>query len=107
MNCESFLEGRLKSIQSEQSEKFSKSSDWLKKASPPKSHFCFDHVNRLIIVNPIYRLLLYLVRVCWSDPNFLIIDWSDENIITQVDNVTFLVKKNKNDWLFFFCVCSA
>jgi len=32
-----FLEGRLLSSQSEQSEKFSKSPDWL----------CFDHINRL------------------------------------------------------------
>jgi len=31
-----FLEGRLLSSQSEQSEKFSKSPDWLKKAGPPK-----------------------------------------------------------------------
>jgi len=31
-----FLEGWLFSIQSEQSEKFSKSPDWLKKAAPPK-----------------------------------------------------------------------
>jgi len=34
-------------ILSSQSEKFSKSSNWLEKASPSKSHFCFDHVNRL------------------------------------------------------------
>jgi len=34
-----FMEGRLLSSQSEQLEKFSKSSDWLE-----KSHFCFDHV---------------------------------------------------------------
>jgi len=33
------LEGRLLSSLSEQSEKFSKSSDWLE-----KSHFCFNHV---------------------------------------------------------------
>jgi len=31
-----FLEGRLLSSQSEQSEKFSKSSDWLKKSQPFK-----------------------------------------------------------------------
>jgi len=37
-----FLEGRLLSSQSDQSEKFSKSPDWIE-----KSHFCFDHVNRL------------------------------------------------------------
>jgi len=43
-----FLEGRLLFNQSEQFKKFSKSSDWLEKAGPPKSHFCFDHVNRLI-----------------------------------------------------------
>jgi len=52
-----FLEDRLLSSQSEQSEKFSKSPDNLKsfqkaligwkKAGPPKSHFCFDHINRL------------------------------------------------------------
>jgi len=44
------LEGRLLSSQSEQSEKFSKSSDWLeKKSALQKSHFCSDHVNRLNI----------------------------------------------------------
>jgi len=32
-----FLEGRLLSIQSEQSEKFSKRPDWLEKAGPPKN----------------------------------------------------------------------
>jgi len=42
-----FLEGRLLSSQSEQSGKFSKSPDWLEKAGSPKSHFCFNHVNRL------------------------------------------------------------
>jgi len=42
-----FLEGRLLSCQSEQSEKFSKSPDWLKKPALLKSHFCSDHVNRL------------------------------------------------------------
>jgi len=31
-----FLEGRLLSSQSEQFEKFSKSSDWLEKSDPPK-----------------------------------------------------------------------
>jgi len=31
-----FLEGRLLSSQSEQSEKFSKSPDWMEKAGPPK-----------------------------------------------------------------------
>jgi len=36
-----FLEGRLLSSQSEQSENL---IGW-KKAGPPKSHFCFDHVN--------------------------------------------------------------
>jgi len=44
-----WLFGRLLSSQSEQSEMFSKSSDWLKKAGPPWSHFCFNHVNRLLI----------------------------------------------------------
>jgi len=41
-----FLEGRLLSSQSEQSEKFPKSSDWLE-----KSYFCFDHVNRLNVLH--------------------------------------------------------
>jgi len=45
-----FLGGRLLSSQSKQSEKFSKSPDWLeKKLALQKSHFCFDHVNRLFI----------------------------------------------------------
>jgi len=40
-----FLEGWLLSSQSEQSEKLSKSSDWLeKRLALQKSHFCFDHV---------------------------------------------------------------
>jgi len=34
-----FLEGWILSIQSEQSEKFSKSPYWLKKASPLKNRF--------------------------------------------------------------------
>jgi len=42
-----FLEGRLLSSQSE---KFLKSQDWLEKSWPSKNHFCFDHVNRLIIL---------------------------------------------------------
>jgi len=50
-----FLEGRLLTSQSEQFKKYSKSSDWLekkaltgwKKPAFQKSHFCFDHVNRL------------------------------------------------------------
>jgi len=47
-NKSGFLEGWLLFSQSEQSEKFSKSPIGWKKAGPPKSHFCFDHVNRLI-----------------------------------------------------------
>jgi len=42
-----FLKGRLLSSQSEQFKNYSKSSDWLEKSQ--KSHFCFDHVNRLNI----------------------------------------------------------
>jgi len=49
-----FLEGRLISSQSKQFEKFSKSSDWLEKAGPPKSQFCFDHINRLIVTLEVY-----------------------------------------------------
>jgi len=47
-NKSGFLEGRLLSSQSKQFKKYSKSSDWLEKSRPfKKSHFCFDHVNRL------------------------------------------------------------
>jgi len=51
-NKSGFLEVRLLSSQSKQSEKVFK-KPWLaeKKAGPPKSHFCFDHVNRLIVSN--------------------------------------------------------
>jgi len=42
-----FLEGRLLSSQSEQSDKFSKSPDWLEKNRPSKKPLLFDHVNRL------------------------------------------------------------
>jgi len=42
-----FLEGRLLSSQSEQSEKFSKSPNGWKKAGPPKKALFVDHVNRL------------------------------------------------------------
>jgi len=42
-----FLQGWLLSSQSEQLKKYSKTSGWLEKAGPQKSHFCFDHVNRL------------------------------------------------------------
>jgi len=38
---EAFLEGRLLFSQPEQSKKFSKSSDWLKKAGPPKKPLLF------------------------------------------------------------------
>jgi len=51
-NKSGFLEGRLLSSQSEQFEKFSKSSDWLDKSRPSKkaiSHVCFDHVKRLLL----------------------------------------------------------
>jgi len=39
-----FLEGRLLSSQSEQSEKFSKRPDWLEKSRLSKSHFCFNYI---------------------------------------------------------------
>jgi len=45
-----FLEGWLLSSKSEQSNKFSKSLALLEKnPALQKSHFCFDHVNRLLI----------------------------------------------------------
>jgi len=40
-----FLEGRLLSSQSKQSEKFSKSPDCWNKAGPLKKPLCFDHVK--------------------------------------------------------------
>jgi len=47
-----FLEGRLFSRQSGLFENFSDYSDWLDKSRPSKkSHFCFDHVNRLMITS--------------------------------------------------------
>jgi len=51
-----FLEGRLLFSQSEQSEKFSKNSDWLEKSGPPKKPLCFDHVNRLCVYNKLWKL---------------------------------------------------
>jgi len=42
-----FLEGRILSSQSEQSERFSKTSDWLEKSRPLKKPPLYDHVNRL------------------------------------------------------------
>jgi len=50
-NKSGFVESRLLSSQSDQFKKYSKSSDWLKKAGPLKSHFCFDHVHRLMMSN--------------------------------------------------------
>jgi len=55
-----FLESRLLSSQSEQSKKFSKILDWLEKSPAlQKSHFCFDHVNRLIKCNN-YLVSMYI-----------------------------------------------
>jgi len=42
------MEGRLLSA-NQSNLGFSKISDWLKKAALQKSHFCFDHVNRLFV----------------------------------------------------------
>jgi len=49
-----FVEGRLLRSQSDQFKKYSKISDWLK-----KSHFCFNHVNRLYLFS--YQIAL----ICW------------------------------------------
>jgi len=46
-----FLEGRLLSSQSEQSERYSKSSDWLEKSRPFKAAAFFTHLNRLFMTN--------------------------------------------------------
>jgi len=51
-----FLEGQLLSSQSEQFKKYLKSSNCQEKAGPPKSHYCFGHVNRLYMalkLNPL------------------------------------------------------
>jgi len=46
-----FLKSRRLSSQSQQFKKHSKSPDWLKKKPTfQKSHFCFDHVNMLLVV---------------------------------------------------------
>jgi len=53
-----FLEGRLLSSQSEQIVKFSKTSDWLEKAGPPKKPRLF--LNRKYIhLSSMYRLKLW------------------------------------------------
>jgi len=55
-----FLEGRILTSQSEQFKKYSKSSDWME-----KSHFSFDHVNRLTIH------LICFSRKRWIDNDFI------------------------------------
>jgi len=53
-----FLEGRHFSSQSEQSEKFSKSPDWLEKSrTSKKGHFRFDHVSKLIVDHSYDRVI--------------------------------------------------
>jgi len=42
-----FLEGRLLSSQSEQYKSFQKALISWKKAGPPKTHVCLDHIYRL------------------------------------------------------------
>jgi len=44
------LKGRLLSSQLGNLKSFQKALIGWKKADLPKSHFCFDHVNRLIVV---------------------------------------------------------
>jgi len=44
-----FLEGRFLSSQSEQSNSFQKALIGWKKTALQKSHFCFDHINRLML----------------------------------------------------------
>jgi len=68
-----FLEGRLLSSQSEQLKKHSKSSDWLeKRPALQKSHFCFDHVNRLIVtlVIRIFGTLIANVKLTLQKGHF-------------------------------------
>jgi len=56
-----FLEGWLLSSQSEQFKKCSKSYDVLKKADTPKNHFCFDHINRILLIWVRYSKNIYFL----------------------------------------------
>jgi len=63
------LDGRLFSSQSELFKNFSNRSDWLDKSRTgfekfEKSHFCFDHVNRLIQTYRFEGLSLLLLNSC-------------------------------------------
>jgi len=51
-----FLEGRLFNSQLEPFKNFSDCSDWWIKADSPKSHFCFRHVNRLLMQQELISL---------------------------------------------------
>jgi len=72
-----FLEDQLLFSQPEQSKKFSKSSDLLKKKPAlQKSHFCFDHVNGLIILLTfmIWRVQMsHFVVLCIKVMSYLVI----------------------------------
>jgi len=54
-----FLESRFLSSQSEQFKKILKALIGWKKAGLPKIHFCFDHVNRLIMTMPSWAQVRY------------------------------------------------
>jgi len=62
-----FLEGRLLSIQSEQSEKFSKSPDWLEKAGPSKKPLLFGPCKQAI--NAFFHLGPINLLVVMAQPN--------------------------------------
>jgi len=68
-----FIRGRILSSQSEQSEMFSKSPDWLKKSRPSKkSYLYFDHVvNRLIMLSlPVCLTFQGTGLPVWEKVNF-------------------------------------
>jgi len=64
-NKSGFFGGLALSSQLEQSEKFSKTPDWLEKAGPLKNHFYVDHVNRQYIPLIIH---FWVSRVSGSQP---------------------------------------
>jgi len=61
-----FLEGRLLFSQSEQSEKFSKSSDWLVKSRPSKKPLLFRSCKQANTVYLFY-LFIYLHSFYWPN----------------------------------------
>jgi len=51
-----YLDGRILSSQQSNLKLYKNSADWLEKTDPPKSHFCFDDVNRINIIKGKFML---------------------------------------------------